>query len=317
MRSSFRLLILLTAIQTYAVSSIDTLKNKLDGRWEWVETSGGYAGEIYTPQSMHYSLTLVFSKNVLQQKSDSIGYQVYRSDTLILSGIAAIQGVTIKMQPFGPNDRIIPNIDKVSDTLLFGSSFISDGYSSIFVRPKTTLKMVRGTISDSATGAPIGNVKVILALSRGEWPDSVLDSSITGTTGSYAFSGLSGGDLRIYTISNHYYFQSMSIGPLGIGDTITKDIKLKRIPTMVSAPPHSKALQSIFVRTAKSRLYLSGIKAEAVVDIYNVNGRLLFETVVPAGASEVRMPQRIAAAGCYQASIKTNGLVIHSMILSR
>jgi hypothetical protein len=177
--------------------------------------------------------------------------------------------------------------------------------------------MVRGTISDSATGAPISNVKVILAQSRGELPDSVLDSSITGTTGSYVFSVLSGGDLRMYTISDHYYFQSMSIGPFGIGDTITKDIKLKRIPTMVSAPPYSTALQSITVRTAKSRLCLSGIKAEAVVDIYNVNGRLLFETVVPEGTSEVKMPERLAATGRYQVSIKTNGLVIRDMVLSR
>jgi hypothetical protein len=313
MRVAFSLLILLTAIQTYAVSSIDTLKAKLDGRWEWVVTSGGVAGEIYTPQSERYSLTLVFSKNVPQQKSDSIGYQVYRSDTLILSGIAAIQGRAIKMQAFGPNNRIIPNVDEVSDTLLFGSFAISDGFSSIFVRPKSSLKMVRGTISDSATGAPIGNVKVILTQSRGEWPDLVLDSSITGTTGSYAFSGLSGGELRIYTIANDYYFQSMSIGPIGVGDTITNDIKLKRIPTMVSAPPYSKAFQSITVRKAKSRLYLSGIKAEAIVDIYNVNGRLLFETVVPAGASEVSMPERIAATGCYQVSIRGSGHPIHGM----
>ena len=176
---------------------------------------------------------------------------------------------------------------------------------------------VRGTISDSATGAPIGNVKVILAQSRGEWPDSVLDSSITGTTGSYAFSGLSGGDLRIYTISDHYYFQSMSIGPFGIGDTITKDIKLKRISTMASDALHSKALQSITVRTAKSRLYLSGITTGAIVGIYNLNGRLLFKTPILTGASEVRMPAWIAETGRYQVSIKTNGLLISGTVISR
>jgi hypothetical protein len=55
---------------------------------------------------------------------------------------------------------------------------------------------------------------------------------------------------------------------------------------MVSATPHSKALQSITIRMAKSRMYLSGIMAEAILDIYTMNGRLLFKTIIPAGASE-------------------------------
>ncbi len=317
MRVAFSLLILAAAIQTYAVLSIDTLKAKMNGTWEWVVTSGGYAGEAYTPQSEHYSLTLVFSKNVPQQKSDSIAYQAYRNDTLILSGFITLSSSAVQMQAFGPGNHIYGMVEKVSDTLVFGVG-ISDGYSSIFVRPKTSLKMVRGTISDSATGAPISNVKVIISQIMGEL-SLLLDSSRTGTDGSYsyAFSGLSGGDLYIYTISDHYYYQSMSIGPIGIDDTITKDIKLKKIPTMVSAMPHSKALQHITVRTVKSRLYLSGIKAKAIVGIYNLNGRLLFKTVVPAGASEVRMPERIAAAGRYYVSIRANGRLIRGMALSR
>ena len=86
---------------------------------------------------------------------------------------------------------------------------------------------------------------------------------------------------------------------------------------MVSATPHSKALHGITVRTATSRLYLSGIKAEAIVDIYTLNGRLLFRTVVPAGASEVSMPERIAATGCYQVSIKADGHLMRGMEISR
>jgi 5-hydroxyisourate hydrolase-like protein (transthyretin family) len=316
MRAAFSLLILLTAIQTYSVSSADTLKAKIDGRWEWVKTSGGFSGEIYTPQSVHYSLTLVFSKNVPQQKSDSIRYQVYRSDTLILSGITSI--TLANMPAFGPNNRIIPDVSKVSDTLLFCNFGIEEGFSSIFVRPKTSLKMVRGTISDSATGAPISNVKVVLMQMAGEI-ELMLDSSRTETDGGYSFSflGQSGYGLYIYTISEHYYYQSKSIGSIGIDDTITDDIKLKRISTIVSAAPHFEALQNITVRTAKSRLYLSGIKAKAIVDIYNLNGRLLFRTVIPAGASEVGMPEWIAASGCYQVSIRGSGHLIRGMVISR
>jgi hypothetical protein len=74
MRIAFFLLILIAAIQIYADSSIDTLKAKLNGRWVWAWSSDGW--HSYTPESVYYSLTLVFLKNVPQQESDSIGYQV-------------------------------------------------------------------------------------------------------------------------------------------------------------------------------------------------------------------------------------------------
>jgi hypothetical protein len=178
--------------------------------------------------------------------------------------------------------------------------------------------MVRGTISDSATGTPIGNVKVVLMQMAGEI-EEMLDSSRTETSGSYsfAFSGRSGGLLYIYTMSDKHFYQSTSLGSLDIDDTITKDIKLKLIPTTVSSAPHSAALQNITFRTAQSRLYLSGMKTGAIVRICNLNGRLLFKTAVTAGASEVMVPEWIAAAGCYQVSIMANGRQMHGMIRSR
>jgi hypothetical protein len=191
-------------------------------------------------------------------------------------------------------------------------------FSSVLVMALLALpasgSLVRGTICDSATDAPISNIKVLLAQSRGELPDSVLDSSVTGTTGSYAFSGMSKGDLRIYTIANGYYFQSTSLGFVSIDDTITKNIKLKSVPTMVAGVPAAKALHGITVKTVKSRLHLPGIKSGAVVDLYNLNGRRLFRTVMPAGASEVMLPERITAAGWYQVSIKANGHLIRGMV---
>lgn len=139
MRVASIFFILCAAIQTHA-DSIDTLKAKLDGRWEWVETSGGYAGETFTPQSEHYSLTLVLSKSVPLLASDSIGYQVYRNDSLILSGIAAT--TLADMQAFGPGNRIRGTQRVMNDTLFLDNGFIVDGYYSIFVRSRTSVKSV-------------------------------------------------------------------------------------------------------------------------------------------------------------------------------
>ena len=188
---------------------------------------------------------------------------------------------------------------------------------TIFSALPASGSMVRGTISDSATGAPIGNVKVIVAQLQGE-REVIADSSITGSNGRYSitFSGLSGMGFSIRTIATEHYFQSSPIGAVGIDDTITKDITLKRIPTMVSAAPNHAASPRFTVRAAKS-LFLSGVPTGAVLDIYSLNGRRLFKTVVPAGASEVMIPERIAAAGCFQASIRANGRLVCCRVLSR
>lgn len=177
--------------------------------------------------------------------------------------------------------------------------------------------VVRGTISDSATGAPISNVKIVLMLIAGEI-EIMLDSSRTGTTGSYslACSSQSRFESYIYTIADGYYFQHTSVYPAGIDDTITKDIKLKSIPAGVSASPHFKESHSITVRMAKSWLYLSGIKTVAIVDLYNFNGRRLFRTAIPVEATEVRLPEWLAA-GRYHVSIRTNGRLIRGTAVFR
>jgi 5-hydroxyisourate hydrolase-like protein (transthyretin family) len=308
MRILFILFVLLAAVHIDAGSSIDSLKTKLDGAWEWVSTSGGIAGEMYTPQSTCYSLTLVFLKSEVQPNSDSIGYGVFRNDTLILRGIAAIQGSTIKMQEFGPNSRIIPSVEKVTDTLLMGT-FVLDGFSSIFVRSKTPASsVVRGVVSDSATGAPIGGVKVVLMQMAGEI-ERFIDSLRTGANGGYSFtvSATSLSGLYIYTISNHHYYRSMAIDSVGMGDTITRNIKLKKLPTAVSAPPRFEATQGITVHASRSGLRLCGLKAGAVVELCGVNGRLLLRTAVPTGISEMRIPRGIAATDRCRVFMRVNG----------
>jgi hypothetical protein len=158
MRVAFSLLILMAAVQTYAVSSIDTLKAKLDGRWEWVGVGDGWGVKIYTPQSVHYSLTLVFLKNVPQQKSDSIGYQVYRNDTLILSGIARIYEGRIYLPTFGPDTIIKPNKSDLllsDSTLTFCDMSKTDQPVSSFARPKTSLKRDQPLARAIAPSSPI------------------------------------------------------------------------------------------------------------------------------------------------------------------
>jgi hypothetical protein len=189
-------------------------------------------------------------------------------------------------------------------------------FITVFLGLPVSGAMVRGTISDSATGLPISNVKVILAQIQGE-REEVVDSAITGVSGNYSFtfSHPVGNDFYLRTIESHYYFQSTPIRTIAIGDTITKDLRLKRFTTKVQRVSCNKSLQIITVRAIRSRLYLSGIKTGAVVDIYNLNGHLLFRAALPSGASEIRMPDGVAVAGSYQVKIRANGGLVRSFSL--
>ena len=155
MKVALGLFVLLTAVQTYAAMSIDTLKAKLDGRWEWVSTCGGYAGETYTPENVRYSLMLIFSKNDPQPASDSIGYRVYSNDTLLFSGYTTLSSSAVQIRPFGPGNNIAGALVYKTDSLLL-ETFISDGYSSTFVRPATSLKRDRPRTLTMVQNSPSG-----------------------------------------------------------------------------------------------------------------------------------------------------------------
>jgi 5-hydroxyisourate hydrolase-like protein (transthyretin family) len=188
-------------------------------------------------------------------------------------------------------------------------TLVVDGFTSIFVRSKTPASsVVRGVVSDSATGAPVGNVNVVLMQMAGEI-EYFIDSLRTGAGGNYSFtvSATSLSGLYLYTISNRHYYRSMSIDSVDMGDTITRNINLKRLPTAVSSAALFEASRRPTVQASRSGLRLSGLKAGAVVEWCDVTGRLLSRTAVPTGGSEMRMPRGIASTDRCRVFIRVNG----------
>ncbi len=55
------LLVLLFGLQLEGKAQKSILK-KLSGKWNWIETSGGFAGDIVTPKSEGYSIQMEFTK---------------------------------------------------------------------------------------------------------------------------------------------------------------------------------------------------------------------------------------------------------------
>jgi hypothetical protein len=122
------------------ISLPDPSLDKLFGSWEWVETSGGYAGQIKTPATEGYSKTIEFKSNGIYKvyidgKRDGKMTFTIKEGTSILTNASAwfidydiISTVNYKIEPathtfhFGGQDT------------LFLSEDFFDGFNYVYVR---------------------------------------------------------------------------------------------------------------------------------------------------------------------------------------
>lgn len=127
-------------VGTYFLHAQKTLQKKLKGKWEWVETSGGFAGEISTPKTENYTVQIEFSKNGLFKSfknnvSDlkmkykvSLGKSVYTIENVYLINYKSCKGPIV--------NRMNDSFEfKGNDTLILKEECM-DCYSRVYVRKK-------------------------------------------------------------------------------------------------------------------------------------------------------------------------------------
>lgn len=173
--------------------------------------------------------------------------------------------------------------------------------------------MVRGTITDSITGVPVSNVKVVFYQVIGEI-DRLLDSSVTGTDGRYAFTGPAGAGglpvgtgsgLYVYTVHNEYYFHSSGVYLRDSVDTVAQDIRLRRVSTMAETAGYREMAEN---GAAGSPGVAAGMSRRTSIGMFDVKGRLLPGTM----ASRERTT---ASAG--MVVVKTSGAAARSVAVPR
>jgi hypothetical protein len=74
---NFVKMITILSIGVYFFSSCEDseeVKHRIVGKWNWIQSFGGYAGHYITPQSAGYSKTIIFDVNKY--------YSVFRDDSL-------------------------------------------------------------------------------------------------------------------------------------------------------------------------------------------------------------------------------------------
>lgn len=123
--------LILIFILILTACSSNGIKDSLTGEWEWIESSGGIAGELITKDSEGYSSTIVF-------KDDSVSF--FRNSSLLGSTSFSIEeGRSIySSEPVNfinynseKSDEVI--IYLTEDSLLIGDNNY-DGYTSLYIR---------------------------------------------------------------------------------------------------------------------------------------------------------------------------------------
>jgi hypothetical protein len=72
-------------------TSVDS-KDKIVGEWIWLQSSGGWSGTPISPQTVGYSVKLVFEEDG--------GYKEYRNDSLTIES-----SYTIERKPYGSSNK--------------------------------------------------------------------------------------------------------------------------------------------------------------------------------------------------------------------
>jgi hypothetical protein len=67
--------------------NIDSVNNVMEGKWIWMACYGGFSGECYDNPGPDNQRSVIFSKT----GTDSVLFEVYKNDTLILSGITKFE----------------------------------------------------------------------------------------------------------------------------------------------------------------------------------------------------------------------------------
>lgn len=123
----------------FSMSSQSVPKN-LIGKWTWIETSGGFAGEITNPQTEKYEVQIEFTKNKLFSEwkdKQTINCQKYFIKTA--KSIYSEQAqpiITYVPKPGSKSSLMADSFEfKGKDTLILKNE-CHDCYTRVFVRKK-------------------------------------------------------------------------------------------------------------------------------------------------------------------------------------
>ncbi|RVT97258.1 hypothetical protein EOD41_19020 [Mucilaginibacter limnophilus] len=114
-------------------SNSSVYNGQLDGKWNWRRSTGGFAGQTITQETLRYTMGIRFAADsVYMLRNDSIKdrdqYTISRGKSII-----SPDSVNIIQYNAGHINQVIVSV--TADTLVLADN-VNDGYTSVYVRDK-------------------------------------------------------------------------------------------------------------------------------------------------------------------------------------
>jgi hypothetical protein len=151
---------------------------------------------------------------------------------------------------------------------------------------------VKGTITDSATGAALSGATVYLR-SNGQ----TLDSMVTDSTGAYTFdSAITGSYVKVEMTGYTTKRDTLTVTDSAAQ---TVDIKLAAVPinTIVFSAQNGLSTHQAVNITVNKALCLNNFNGAGVVFLYSANGRLIWKQTFCASSAALMLPMEHRLAG--------------------
>ena len=122
---------ILLAITLLSCSKDDSYNNAIVGKWNWVLTTGGFAGVHETPASTKQIWSYEFRSNNT--------YTLLRNDTIAASGnftLSSTDANGLKTNIINMENSMIQSYIIQRDTLILADIYVCDGFISSYSRAK-------------------------------------------------------------------------------------------------------------------------------------------------------------------------------------
>ena len=183
-------------------------------------------------------------------------------------------------------------------------------------------KTLKGMVKDSAANMALAHVAVELVIGAAAGSPALDFIDSTDATGAYMFTGIpvartAGRVTAILAGYRTFTNGVVSLGAANAADTTTLNINLIVIPTSINAAKNGVITGTPgFGISASGLLRLNNFTDPGVVNVFDLNGRLLYHGAFQAHATSLALPAQLVKSGnAYIIGITQNSAVYRKQVM--
>ena len=281
-----------------------------------VQTTGPDTVSIVLSKPTVNNLYVRILKNADSTAIGGAAVAIERGTGTIMTGTTGTNGVASFKDISTGNYSISASVSGYSAASATAHVTGADDTATIYLVASTTpTKVLKGTVTDSANGAKLAKVCVVLTIGTIKLFDS------TNAQGEYSITGISTNRTSGTVEATLADYQSKTISTVTLGQTNTADtatlniVMEKTVVGIVSRAVINAAAGKQEIRAlGAGKLQLHNFNDNGTAFLFDMHGRLVYKTNIASHATMIALPA-IITGGSYIVSITQKDAVYHQNVL--